>query len=91
VTREMFYILENNYSVEPLFWFVALALCCAWVRPLQTNLVSCWTIGMLVAWIAALHFYWYFGPWANPYIQPVTMASWMIAAYKVVRPIEVVK
>lgn len=88
VTSEMYYILENNYAIEPVFWFVAIWACWAYCRPLKLNLVSSWSIGMLVAWLAALHFYYYFGEGANHFIQPVTMASWMIAAYKVVKPTE---
>jgi hypothetical protein len=81
----------NGYSLltlEPVIWPAALFVCWMLARPVRLMVLSWWTVGMLVIWVVAVHFPIWFGiPAGYTMSEPATMASWIVAGYKALKPI----
>lgn len=75
-----------NYGLEPVFWFTVILLCWLASRPLKVNLISWWTTGMLLFWLFEVQLAGWFGAPILKFLEPATIASWILASYHSVRP-----
>lgn len=82
-------ILTHDYGIEAILWAIGIALCFRLCHPLKLNILTWWTISVLLTWLAAQNLLiGLFGtsPSVTNLVEPITMSSWMVGFYKGVKP-----